>query len=76
MKYIIGVDGAVIIFSRFLSHYDVARSLGMEKPVSAGFVEFSGDGISTYGESITLNLPSLPGDHEKIARQIVTTNID
>jgi hypothetical protein len=71
MKYIICERGEVIIFSRSFSHLDVAKGLNISMPVSAGFVTFSDDGVSTYGESLSLGIGGRPDDHEKIARQMI-----
>jgi len=71
-KYIIvaGHNGIwmPIVFSEFMVHADVARAMrkSIGEVVSAGFCNMTPDGWRTYGESISLNLPSRGAIDDKI----------
>ncbi len=72
-KYII-VDGCAVLFSKALTHADVARAL---PPVeSAGFCNTSYDQkeekfvVNCYGKSESLKIGSDPKDGLSIARQL------
>ena len=76
MKYIrydAGIADAVVIFSNFLDHSQVALSLcpNRELLVSAGFVKFDYEGnLICFGKSHSLGLASDPKDVALIERQI------
>ena len=62
MKYVVLQEHKfehIIAFSKCLNHNDVAAKMNM-KPISAGFVDFSGDELRCYGRSETLNMKSRP----------------
>lgn len=68
MKYIIvkdefGIKKAVL-FPESIPHATFRRTF--REIVSAGFVRFLDDGYMPYGESISLNLVSIPEDTEII----------
>lgn len=55
-----------ILFPSWLSHKVVADACatrsGWPRPVAAGFVRATADGVVTFGESDTLGLTSRPSD--------------
>lgn len=69
MKYIIGKEGEVVIFSVKFMHSDVAKQMGLV-PVSAGFVNGFGQ-IAVAGESTSLGLASRAEDIEKIEMELM-----
>tara|TARA_R110002126_G_scaffold253231_2_gene396269 strand:- start:129 stop:377 length:249 start_codon:yes stop_codon:yes gene_type:complete len=68
------VYNAPIIFSSLLEHYSVAEHFGGKDNVaSAGFVKTSIDkhGVvefTTYGKSVSLDIPSIPSDKALVSR--------
>lgn len=75
-KYImVEVEGlpTPIIFPGYINHSDMVRMMGLtrEHVLSAGFVQFSDDGIVPYGESISLGVISRPED-----KAILATSFD
>lgn len=69
MKYIIVLDDCggeqPIIFPEMLTHSDVAIKY---KVVSAGFMSLGLCGVSVWGKSLSLNVPSRTEDEEIIRK--------
>jgi len=65
LKYI-RTEGGFILFSEPMMHSEVRPTA---KIISAGFYSTSG-GVQCFGESISLNLKSLPEDSELLAIQL------
>jgi hypothetical protein len=70
-----GITDCVVVFSRHLSHADIANKLQIA-PLSAGFVDFIFDQNTSkiiadaYGESVSLKLKSTNDDHKLIQKAI------
>jgi hypothetical protein len=62
MKYIIGSNGELVIFTGGFTHQEIARKLGVEAE-SAGFITKD---LKPYGESYSLGLSSKPEDQDWI----------
>jgi len=57
-----------IIFPYTVSHAEMANHFPRWEVVSAGFVQWTKDGILAYGNSITLNVKSHPSDTDFMRR--------
>ncbi len=69
-KYIVLDKATAIIFPATINHDDMAAYLRREGTVTgAGFVIVSGDGVSVYGRSESLNMDPDP-ENDKIALEM------
>ena len=57
-----------IIFPCTVSHAEMANHFPRWEVVSAGFVQWTKDGIFAYGDSITLKVKSNPSDTDYLRR--------
>ncbi len=74
MKYLIMEDfsgnPAPIIFPRPIDHADMRDQLPYGKVLSAGFIEFNGEGFICYGGHNELCVVALPNDAEIIEQYL------
>ena len=71
MKYVIfsmnGIE-VPVIFTGLTAHSYMTEKLSDWKPVSAGFVSLTEDGLIAYGDSVTLGISSREEDTQIINR--------
>lgn len=69
----IGKTQEVVVFSQFLSHAQVA-SVGIGKPISAGFCHIHNEGVDVWGGSLSLGISTATSDARLIKNQITHTS--
>lgn len=75
-KYIVwdGCGKQAVVFDDLINHSDMARALGMEKVLGAGFCYLDDGAFHSYGKSISLNIHSRGQDDDKILNEKLSGN--